>query len=203
MVKAKLLLSLAMLIVTAVWVAGQLSPAGIDYLAVLRLEPAEATPVAVQAPQFPRTLHERQDSVCKNAHTGEYYKGELVSREEVYFWASKYWAGQDLEIAVALTVPEGQRDLYCIGDETPEYYGQPTSDGRHYGYSVGLYQWRTVIEHTGKGGCEDWTWQAGHIDRQTECAYQKWIAKAPNGQPRHWTPWTAYTSGKYRAWLGK
>lgn len=192
--KIKLAFAFAILIVSLAGVAGQLSGTNIGYLSVLRLKPADATPAPVE-PQFGRTPHERQDSVCKNAHTNEYYKGELVSREEVYYWASKYWTGQDLEIAVALTIPEGGRDLFCVGDETKPYYGQATSDGRHYGYSIGLYQWRTIIEHTGKGGCEDWTWQAGHIDRQTECAFQKWNVN------KNFRPWTAYTTGKYKQHL--
>lgn len=148
------------------------------------------------SPPYARKQHEIQTSVCKNSHTNEYYKGELVGREEVYYWASKYWSGNDLEIAVALTVPEGQRDLYCIGDETAPYYRQPTGDGRHYGYSVGLYQWRTVIEQTGKGGCEDANWQLGNIERQTQCAYEKY-------KKNRFQPWTAYTRNRYQEWLGK
>ena len=107
--------------------------------------------VAVEAPVSPpytRKQHEIQTTPCVNSHTREHCKGELVGSDEVRYWASKYWSGQDLDIAVALTVPEGQRDLYCIGDETAPYYGQPTNDGRHYGYSVGLYQWRNIV--TGK-----------------------------------------------------
>lgn len=170
--------------------------------AVISAQPVSAEAAPTQ-PQFGRTKHENQNSICKNAHTKAHYTGELVSSEEVRHYASKFWSGNDLEIAVALTVPEGQRDLYCIGDETPEYYGDPTNDGRHYGYSVGLYQWRTIIEQTNKGGCEDANWQLGHIDRQTECAFQKWNAKFPSGKPRHWTPWSAFTSGRYKQALGK
>lgn len=42
MIKFKLLLSFVMLVAVSVWVAGQLSPSGIDYLSVLKLERAEA-----------------------------------------------------------------------------------------------------------------------------------------------------------------
>ena len=184
------------------WVASHIDVKQEEYRSY-RLQAQNVAVEAPVSPYYPREQHEIQTSVCKNSHTNEHYKGELVGREEVYYWASKYWSGQDLEIAVALTVPEGQRDLYCIGDETAPYYGQPTGDGRHYGYSVGLYQWRTVIEQTNKGGCEDANWQLGNIERQTQCAKAKYDSKFPNGTPRHWTPWTAYTRNRYQKWLGK
>lgn len=168
-------------------VASNAVPAGVDVTLI------PSTP----APSFNHGSHEDQSSICVNSRTREHYVGELVSREEVVFWVDKYWDGWDLDVAVAITRAEGQRDLNCWGDEEPRYYGQPTSDGRHYAESVGLYQYRTIIEATGKGGCEDKLWQLGHIDRQTECAYNdKW-------KRRGWQPWTQYTNGNYKKSLGK
>lgn len=149
------------------------------------------------APVFNHSKHEIQTSICVNSRTGEHYVGENVSKEEVTYYADKFWDGWDLQVAVAITVVEGQRDVNCIGDETPEYYGDPTSDGRHYGESVGLFQYRTIIESTDKGGCEDKNWQLGNIERQVECAYNdKW-------KLRGWQPWTQYTNGRYKGALGK
>lgn len=162
------------------------------------IEPgADVTLIPSASGVFSRTKHENQDSICINDRTKEHYVGELVSREEVAHHASQYWSGWDLEVALAITVSEGQRDLNCYGDDVAPYYGQPTSDGRHYGESVGLYQYRTIIESTGKGGCEDKLFQLGHIDRQTECAYKDKFAL------RGWQPWTQYTNGNYKENLGK
>lgn len=154
------------------------------------------------APSFPRTQHEDQSAICINNRTKEHYVGELVSREEVTHYASKYWSGWDLDVAVAITLAEGQRDLNCYGDDLEWFqgrrmYGAPTADGRHYGESVGLFQYRTIIESTGKGGCEDKLYQLGNIERQMECAYNdKW-------KLRRWQPWTQYTNGNYKKALGK
>lgn len=167
--------------------------------------PAEAVPMPAQevsaTPQFPRGTVDNE-GICPNARTKEYYTGITVSRDEVIYWASKYWSGWDLEVAAAITVKEGQRDLNCIGDEWEYFqgrrmYGAPTADGRHWGESVGLYQYRTIIEQTDKGGCEDKNWQLGNIERQTECAYNnKW-------KQRGWKPWSQYTNGNYKAAIGK
>jgi len=194
--KLKLSIALTLLFISLGWMANQLSSTPIDYLSVLKLESAEATPAIVE-PQFQRTQHEDQSSICKNARTSEHYVGVNVSREEVWINAQKYWSGHNHEIAVALTIPEGQRDLNCIGDETPEYYGKPTADGRHWGESVGLYQYRTIIEAKGSGTCDDIDWQLGNIERQTQCAYSKWDARDS------FQPWAAYTSGRYLKYLGK
>lgn len=158
--------------------------------------PAQAVNVAGAPSTFSREIAHK-GGICVNARTNEPYTNVIVSRDEVAHYASKYWNGNNLEIALALSVKEGQRDLNCIGDETPQYYGKPTHDGRHWGESVGLYQFRTIIEARGKGGCEDIEWQRGDIDRQTQCAFQKWDARDS------WQPWSAYTSGRYKAALGK
>ena len=176
---------------------------------VAQAVPAEADVTLIpsaSAPSFGRTKHEKQGSICINSRTRDHYVGELVSREEVRHYASKYWSGWDLDVAVALTVPEGQRDLNCVGDEGPEFYGKPTADGRHWGESIGLYQYRTIIEQKGKGGCDDIDWQVGNIERQTGCAHQKFMAKFPSGRQRKWTPWSAYTtkgSRNYRNFMNQ
>lgn len=151
-------------------------------------------------PEFSRsTIH--NIGVCQNARTRADYTGVLVSREEVNYWAAKYWSGWNLSVADALTIPEGQRDLNCIGDELSPLYGQSTSDGRHYGESIGLYQYRTIIEATGKGGCEDISWQSGNIERETDCAFQKWNVH------HNFNPWSTYTTKNpkrsYKTYLGK
>lgn len=160
-------------------------------------EAQAAETVAAEAPQgFPRDIGQK-GGICINNRTKAPYTNVLVSREEVAYHASKYWSGENLEIALALTVKEGQRDLNCFGDDVAPYYGAKTSDGRHWGESIGLYQYRTIIEATGKGGCEDLTWQQGNIERQTKCAYEDKFVK------RGWQPWSMYTNGKYKEALGK
>lgn len=179
------------------WIANQIPGKPSIYSTFFHSDTAQATPTTTAPPQWQRTVTHTQSTVCANSRTGEAYTGVLISRDEVAAYASKYWSGQNLEIALAVTVKEGQRDLNCVGDEGSRYYGKPTSDGRHYGYSVGLYQWRTIIEQTGKGGCEDATWQLGDVERQTQCAFDKWNVH------QSWRPWSAYTSGRYRLSLGK
>jgi hypothetical protein len=167
------------------------------YQTMIEQQAQAAQTVAVEAPQaFPRDVGSK-GGICINNRMRAPYTNIIVSREEVAFHAAKYWSGNDLEIALALTLKEGQRDLNCFGDDVAPYYGAKTADGRTWGESIGLYQYRTIVEATGKGGCEDLTWQQGNIERQTKCAYEDKFVK------RGWQPWSMFTNGKYREALGK
>lgn len=64
-----------------------------------------------------------------------------------------------------------------------------------WGPSVGLYQVRTVKSQTGSGGDRDLSALMGDPDRQAKAA----LDISSGGQD--FTPWTAFTSGKYQKYL--
>lgn len=159
---------------------------------------------SVSSSQFSRTVKtvKWNETICGDSRVQNNHTMILVSREEVLHYASKYWSGQNLDIGVALTVKEGQRDLNCVADEMLYFqgrkmYGAPTADGRHWGDSVGMFSYRTIIEQTGKGGCDDREYQLGNIERQIECANLK--ATSKNG----WRHWSMYLNGGWKQAIGK
>lgn len=174
--------------------------------AVIPAEPIAAVPSPVGIPTFPpRTVKtiKWNESACGDSRLKNDHNMILVSREEVLHYTSKYWSGQDLEIATALSLKEGQRDLSCVADEMlyfngRQMYGAPTDDGRHWGDSVGLFSYRTIIEQTGKGGCDDRQWLLGNIELQVECAYQRY-----KGRGNMFNAWSMYTNGRWREAIGK
>jgi len=165
----------------------------------------QAQPIAAQAapaaPQYSRTKHEDQTSICINNRTRQHYVGELVGREEVIHHLAKYWQGQQLEIMAAITISEGQRDLNCIGDEVEWFngrrlYGAKTSDGRTWGESLGLYQIRTIQEDKQPGSCRNADTIRAGIDEQTRCAKQIFDSQGLGA-------WSQYSNGNYKKHLGK
>lgn len=198
MVKLKLILSLGLLLATLVFLGGQLSGSNIDYLSVLRLEPAEAAPAPV-VPQFHRGYTNKQDQPCWNEHTKGYYESELITKNETAHYLLKAGASvEQADILSAISHAESGSQINCWGDDSDQYYGQPTNDGRHWGESYGLFQIRTIIEASGTGECRDVERLRLNIEQQAICAWEL------SAQGRVYSPtWSMYTNGRYREWLGK
>lgn len=66
-----------------------------------------------------------------------------------------------------------------------------------WGPSYGLFQVRTLKGDTGRGTDRDITWLSGSPANQAKAAYD--ISRGG----RDFTPWTVYTTGKYRDFLGQ
>lgn len=166
-------------------------------------KPAQAQTVEAQPPptQFARTFHEQQNSICINNRTREHYRGELVSREEVVHELSKHFVGDQIEIMAAITISEGQRDLNCIGDELPylngkRLWGKATADGRTWGESLGLFQIRTIQQDNTPGSCRNDATIRASIQEQVRCAKEIYNSQG-------YRAWSQYSSGAYKAVLGK
>lgn len=65
-----------------------------------------------------------------------------------------------------------------------------------WGPSFGLFQIRTLKGETGRGTDRDISALTGNIDRQVQAA----LKISNNG--RDFTPWSVFTSGRYRQFLG-
>lgn len=175
-----------------------------------KLEPANtshktwfggAAQAAPAPPQYGRTIHEDQTSICINNRTREHYVGELVGREEVVAELSKHFEGNQIEIMAAISIVEGQRDLNCVGDEMEwlygkRLYGAKTSDGRTWGESLGLFQIRTIQEDNVPGSCRNDATIRTSIGEQVRCAKEIFNSQS-------YGAWTQYTNGRYKKELGK
>lgn len=149
---------------------------------------AAAAPVP---PRFSRTVKTVKwtGTICSNESTKSDYTMHLVSREEIADAVSRAgFKGESIKIAVALAYAEGQADLTCQGDWN-------LANNKWQG-SVGLWQIRAVRAEQGRGSCRDLdALNEGDIDFQAKCAY------TISGGGVNWSPWSAYTNGKYRKYL--
>jgi len=103
-------------------------------------------------------------------------------------WAG--WRGQDLNIAVAVATAESKGNARALGDTT--------ITTPKWGPSVGLFQIRT-LKHPGDYSGVD-----------AKRVYSKLFDAEYNAQLAHsiwkkdgWRPWSTYTSGAYKQYLGK
>ena len=104
---------------------------------------------------------------------------------------------EQADILSAISHAESGSQLNCFGDDDVKYYGKPTSDGRHWGASYGLYQVRTILEASGSGECRDIERLRNNIVEQSKCAYEL----SRNGTKFSPT-WSMYSNGRYAKWLG-
>lgn len=166
------------------------------FMATVVAQPAQAA-----QPQFERTRHENQVSICINNRTRQHYTGELVSRDEMVYELAKHFTGDQIEVMAAISIAEGGRDLNCVGDEVEwlndkRLFGAKTGDGRTWGESLGLFQIRTIQEDNTPGSCRnDATIKAG-IAEQVRCAKEIFVSQG-------YGAWTQHSNGNYRKHLGK
>lgn len=113
-----------------------------------------------------------------------------LTMAQVYAYARQAGFAPDTAvIATAIAMAES-------GDN-PKAKGDINLETSYWGPSVGLEQIRTVKSQTGKGTDRD-------IARLDDDPLQNMIAAYDiSNHGRNFTPWTTYTSGKYRAYLGQ
>lgn len=113
-----------------------------------------------------------------------------LTMAQVYAYARQAGFSPDTAvIATAIAMAESGNNPKARGD-----IGLETS---YWGPSVGLEQIRTIKSQTGKGGDRD-------IARLDDDPLQNMIAAYDiSSHGKDFTPWTTYTSGKYRQFLGQ
>ncbi len=177
-----LTISLAIVVLSGKWFQPADNPYQTTYA-----QAVEAQTVAVEAPQFPRTFHENQASICINNSTHEHYVGELVTKAETVDVITKAgFVGEQIEIMAAISRAESGSDMRCVGDET--------LTGSKWDISYGLFQIRGL--KNASGTCRDISLLVGDLQRQAVCAKEIW-----NGQG--FNAWSVYQNGKYRQWLNQ
>lgn len=92
-------------------------------------------------------------------------------------------------IATAVALAESSGDDTIVGDVSLQ--------NNTWGPSVGLWQVRTLKADTGQGTDRDVQVLQGNPLRQAQAAYRI------SGQGADWSPWSVYTSGAYRQYLGQ
>ncbi|RGC65004.1 hypothetical protein C5N14_30910 [Micromonospora sp. MW-13] len=108
---------------------------------------------------------------------------------QVYAYARQ--AGFDPAAAVIMAaIAAGESGL------NPGAVGDVSLQDATWGPSVGLTQIRTLKADTGTGRTRD-------ITRLRDPLANLTAAYEISGGGRDWTPWTVYTSGKYRQYLGQ
>lgn len=149
-------------------------------------------------PVFGRGFTDIQVQPCRNDHTRERYESELISKNETAHNLISVGATvEQADILSAISHAESGSQLNCFGDDDVKYYGKPTSDGRHWGASYGLYQVRTILEASGSGECRDIERLRNNVVEQSKCAYEL----SRNGTKFSPT-WSMYSNGRYAKWLG-
>jgi len=113
-----------------------------------------------------------------------------LTMAQVYAYARQAGFAPDTAvIATAIAMAESGDNPKAVGD-----VGLETS---YWGPSVGLEQIRTIKGQTGKGTDRD-------ISRVGSDPLQNMIAAYDiSNHGKDFTPWTTYTSGKYRTYLGQ
>ena len=195
----KHLIGLFVLALVLVWSLGQILPSSVGYASVLKhvgVQPAIEAQAVDVGPSFRRGHTVKQDQPCWNEHTKGHYESDLITKGETIHWLTK--AGADINnanILAAISHAESGSQLNCYGDDSDEYYGDPTSDGRHYGESYGIFQIRTIVEAKGTGECRDME-RLQAIEQQAICAWEI------SGKGKVYSPtWSMHTNGRYRQWL--
>jgi hypothetical protein len=92
-------------------------------------------------------------------------------------------------IAVAVALAESSGDDTVLGDT-----GIQTAQ---WGPSVGLWQIRTLKAQTGTGSDRDIEALRGNVFRQAQAMSRI------SGGGTNWSPWTMYTNGRYRNFVGQ
>lgn len=113
-----------------------------------------------------------------------------LTMAQVYAYARKAGFSADTAIiATAIAMAES-------GDN-PKARGDISLETSYWGPSVGLEQIRTVKSQTGKGTDRD----IAHLD--DDPLANMIAAYDISSHGKDFTPWTTYTSGKYRTYLGQ
>jgi len=140
-----------------------------------------------------------QDQPCFNDHTKEHYESELISKNETAHYLLLAGASiEQADILSAISRAESGSQINCFGDDSNQYYGKPTNDGRHWGESYGLYQIRTIIEAKGTGECRDIERLRLNIVEQSACAME-----LSRGGTKFSPTWSTFTNGRHRKYLGQ
>lgn len=108
--------------------------------------------------------------------------------EQVY--ATLLQAGFTADQAVILTAISGGESGW---DDTA--IGDTALQNATWGPSIGLFQIRTLKAQTGSGSDRDLQALQGNALRQAQAAY------TISNRGTNWTPWTVYTSGRWRDFL--
>lgn len=140
-----------------------------------------------------------QDQPCFNDHTKDRYESELISKNETAHYLLLAGASiEQADILSAISRAESGSQINCFGDDSNQYYGKPTNDGRHWGESYGLYQIRTIIEAKGTGECRDIERLRLNIVEQSACAME-----LSRGGTKFSPTWSTFTNGRHRKYLGQ
>lgn len=92
-------------------------------------------------------------------------------------------------VATAVALAESGGDPAAIGDQSLA--------NSTWGPSIGLWQVRTLKAATGTGGIRDISALTGDVAAQARAAL------SISGGGSDWNPWSVYTSGAYRQFLGQ
>lgn len=140
-----------------------------------------------------------QDQPCFNEQTKDRYESELISKNETAHYLLLAGASiEQADILSAISRAESGSQINCFGDDSNQYYGKPTNDGRHWGESYGLYQIRTIIEAKGTGECRDIERLRLNIVEQSACAME-----LSRGGTKFSPTWSTFTNGRHRKYLGQ
>lgn len=169
--------------------------------------PAQAAPTedtieiipAVVETSFHRGFTNLQAQPCRNDHTREYYESDLISKDETaHVLISIGATTEQADILSAIARAESANQNNCFGDDSSEYYGKPTNNGKHWGPSYGNFQIRTILEESNTGTCRDIERLRLNLVEQSKCAME-----LSNGGTKFSPTWSTHTNGKYKKWLGK
>lgn len=151
----------------------------------------EKTQAVEETKTYDRTVETVKwtETICSNKVTKKDHTMVLISKEEIIEAVNKAgFTGNSAKIMVALATAEGQNDLACVGDET-------LTDSK-WGISIGLWQIRTLHSEKNTGACRDAMKLAtGGIQFQADCAFQI------SARGTTFSPWSAYTNGKYKKYM--
>ena len=171
------------------------------YQTYAQQQAAQAQTASISQQSFGRGYTNKQDQPCRNDHSNAYYESELISKNETAHYLLQ--AGASVEQADTLSAisrAESGSQVNCFGDDDSNYYGKPTSNGKHYGESYGLYQIRTILEESGTGSCRDIERLKLNIAEQSACAYE--ISRSGT----YFQPWSVFTTTNpqrsYKRYLG-
>lgn len=197
------------LAIAVVWGVSNIFPNAPGYSSVmksLKIEPVPAQIVSA-TPAYHRGMTEKQDQACRPDFNRDHYSSEQITKSETYDNLIKVgFSPAQADVWSAISRAESGSQINCHGDDYAPYLNQRVINsqgqwtGEHWLYSYGLYQIRTIKEHSGKGDCRDIERLRQGIEQQSLCAWEI------SGGGQNMGPWSVTHKNRgypYREWLGK
>lgn len=165
----------------------QFAPADAGFASVF------ADTVQVVAPakvSYARGITTLQGQPCDDSRGGVDYRSEIISRDEMkHEIESVGFTGERVEQMLAVSLAEGGRQVSCVADEN-------LVDAK-WGPSIGVFSIRTLNAELGSGSCRDRNRIDGDLHQQAVCAFEI------SGQGRTLQPWSTFTNGRWRKYVGQ